>query len=385
MRLLLRNARVLGADRPCDVVLSRGRVSRVADAGAVGADAPAIDLGARLLLPGLVNGHDHLDFSTFPPLGRPHYASVYEWAAHVDRGRGDPQVEKALRVPLVDRLFLGGLRNLLAGVTAAVHHNPPHASLRARTFPIRVLERYAFAHSPGLTNDLRRTYRPNVPWMIHAAEGTDARCRAEVASIAAQNLLRPNTVIIHGIALVPEDLSRLAAARAAVVWCPESNRHLYGATAPVLALRKAGVRIGLGSDSPVSGARDALSNLAAARREGTTGDEALLAMAAEETAEIFGLSPGAVALGAAADFVAVESFEGFLSGDRRAVALVIVTGRPAYGAPGLVSGLGMRGALLRVDGEQRWIQESFGRRASALRRAHPALADVPWIVGVQFP
>jgi hypothetical protein len=37
-------------------------------------------------------------------------------------------VREALELPLVERLWLGGLRNLLAGVAAVVHHNPWHRS-----------------------------------------------------------------------------------------------------------------------------------------------------------------------------------------------------------------------------------------------------------------
>src|SRR6185295_1444945 len=113
-------------------------------------------------------------------------------------------------------------------VTAVAHHNPWHRSL-AEDFPVRVLERYQFAHSPGLTPKLRATYRSTdrrIPWMIHAAEGTDERCRGEVEMLRGQNLIRQNTVIIHGIALAPEDAALLAGRHSCVVWCPESNRRL---------------------------------------------------------------------------------------------------------------------------------------------------------------
>ena len=178
-------------------------------------------------------------------------------------------------MPAPDRLFLGGVRNLLAGVTAVAHHNAFHRSLARDDFPVHVIERYQFAHSPGLTPELKRTYRSSdrrIPWMVHAAEGTDERCRGEVLALARLNLLRENTVVVHGIGLSDADRAALAEVNASVVWCPESNRNLYGVTADVRALQAAGVRVGLGSDSPVSGVRDALSNLAAARCQGGRGD-----------------------------------------------------------------------------------------------------------------
>jgi cytosine/adenosine deaminase-related metal-dependent hydrolase len=368
-------------------VLAAGCVKEVARPGQLARGQRELDLEGRLLLPGLVNAHDHLDFSTFPPLGRPPYASVYEWAAAVDGGSGEPAAAAALAVPLADRLFLGGLRNLLAGVTAVAHHNPFHRSLARADFPVRVLERYHFAHSPGLTPELRRTYRTTdrrIPWMIHLAEGTDQRCQDELDALVEANVLRQNTVIIHGIALPLHQMARLAAARACVVWCPESNRRLYGATADVKALRLAGVRLGLGSDSPVSGVRDALSNLAAARREGALGDEALLTLATRESAEAARLPVGSAAAGAPADFVVVDEAEALLAGDRGTVALVISAGKPLYGDAELMAEVVPRSRAFTVEGRARRIVEGLGRRAAGLVRAHPSLGGLGWLQGVSW-
>jgi cytosine/adenosine deaminase-related metal-dependent hydrolase len=387
--MLLRNARVWrgGETAPLDVRIEGDRVAGVESAGRSTPTAPAIDLEGRLLLPGMVNAHDHLDFSTFPPLGRPPYASVYEWAAAVDGGAGAPGARDALAVPLADRLFLGGLRNLLSGVTAVVHHNPYHRSLGRRHFPVRVLARYGFAHSPGLTPRLRATYRTTdrrIPWLVHAAEGTDERCRAELDRLAEAGVLRQNTVIVHGISLPPEAAPRIAAAKAAVVWCPESNRHLYGATAPVGALQAAGVRIGLGSDSPVSGVRDALSNLRAARAEAVFDDVQLLDLATRRSAEVARLPVGGATPGSPADFVAVSSLGDFLAGRRAAVALVVVAGRAIYGEVELLRALPLATAGVEVDGSPRRIESGLARRAASLLRARAGLAAVPWISGLRF-
>ncbi|HEX6737209.1 MAG TPA: amidohydrolase family protein [Vicinamibacteria bacterium] len=372
-------------DRLADLRVSGGTVAEVAGPGKLARGTRELDLEGRWLLPGLVNAHDHLDFSTFPPLGRPPYASVYEWAAQVDGGSGDPAAAAALAVPLPDRLFLGGLRNLLAGVTAVAHHNAFHRSLARPDFPVRVLQRYQFAHSPGLTPELRRTYRTTdrrVPWMVHLAEGTDARCGAELAALIEANVLRQNTVIIHGIALPLHEMARLAAARACVVWCPESNRRLYGASAPVKALRQAGVRVGLGSDSPVSGVRDPLSNLAAARGEDGLGDEALLTLATRESAEVARLPLGAATAGAAADFVVVDEIEALLEGRRRAVALVVTAGQPLYGDAELMAEAVPRSRAVTVDGRAQRLAEGPARRAAALLRAHAGLARLAWLADV---
>jgi len=385
MRLLLGGGRLFsgGGFVEGDVAIEGDRVAGPSASEGV----LAVDLQGRAVLPGIVNGHDHLDFSTFVPLGRPPYASLYDWAADVHGGSGDPSARAALAVPLTGRLKLAGLRSVLAGVTAVAHHGPYHRSLGREDFPVRVLARYQFAHSPGLTPRLRATYRSTdrrIPWMVHAAEGTDERSRGEIAELEEARVLRQNTVIVHGIAIGPEEARRIAAARACVVWCPESNRYLYGATAPVSLLRAAGVPVGLGSDSPLSGVRDALSNLAAARAEGVLSDLDLLDLATRGTAPVARLPVGGFTAGDPADLIVVSSIEALLRGDRRAIALVLVAGRPVYGEPALVSALGTPHAPIRVDGEQRALDADLARRCAATLRGHPSLRRVAWIEGIAF-
>ena len=379
MGLLLRRARCGedgGWSAPRDLRVEDGVVRRAE--GAARGDAE-VDLEGRFLLPSLVNAHDVLDLSTLPPLGAPPYASVYEWTRAAE---ADPRLAPALAVPLADRLFLGGLRNLLAGVGAVLHHHPDHRSLSEDGFPVRVQRRYAFAHSPGLTPKLRRTYRTTdrrVPWLVRAAEGAAPGLRAELDALATANVLRQNTVIVHGTALAPEDGVRLAAARVSLVWCPESDRRLYGRTAPVGPLRAAGVKVGLGTDAPPAGARDALSNLAAARREGVLDDAELLRLATLDSAAVARLAPGGLEEGAPAELLAAASPERLLEGDRLAVALVVVRGEAVYGERGLVAAAGRPVAPLSVDGAPRALAERLGRRLATILRRHPAARGASWL------
>jgi cytosine/adenosine deaminase-related metal-dependent hydrolase len=384
---VLRNARVLdgGALRSCDVAVKGDTVATIAEGERVG--AIDVELDGRVLLPALVNAHDHLDFSTFPLLGRPPSASAYEWSADVNAGAADPRAAAALAVPIVDRLFLGGVRNLLSGVTAVAHHNAFHRSLARDDFPVYVIERYQFAHSLGLTPELKRTYRSSdrrIPWMVHAAEGTDDRSRAEIVALGRQNLLRENTVIVHGIGLGDADRAALAEVKASVVWCPESNRNLYGVTADVRALRAAGVRVGLGSDSPVSGVRDPLSNLAAARSCGGLEAAELFELATEGAAAVARLPVGGTAPGARADLLAAPSLEALLGGERGAVELVVRGGRALYAAPALADRLLPGGDVLTVDGHARRTARGIGRRTASIVKAHPRAREAAWLAGIGF-
>jgi cytosine deaminase len=61
MDLILKNAHAFGRsdDGPVDIGIERGRIATVAQG--LAADAPSIDLGGRLVAPGLVETHIHLD------------------------------------------------------------------------------------------------------------------------------------------------------------------------------------------------------------------------------------------------------------------------------------------------------------------------------------
>lgn len=385
MRLVLRSARLGVSDRIADVALEGGRVAAIGEPGRIERADREADLASAVVLPGLVNAHDHLDFSTFPALGTPPYPSVYAWARDVDAGFGDPRVKRALAMPLADRLFLGGVRNLLAGVSAVAHHGAFHRSLARDDFPVRVLERYGFAHSPGLTPELRKTYRSSdrrIPWLVHAGEGTDPALAAELAALAEANVLRHNTVIAHGIAFGAPEIQRIAEAKACLVWCPESNRHLYGATASPDRYREQGVRVGLGSDSPVSGVRDPLSNLACAAATSGWDAAALFELASGASAEVARLPVGGFSVGAPADFLVTRSVEALLRGERLAVGLVIVAGKARYGEPRWLLSLRVPAAKLEVDGEPRALAEPVASRAISLLRSGPRL-EAAWLQGLR--
>jgi cytosine/adenosine deaminase-related metal-dependent hydrolase len=380
--LLLRRARPVVdgvVDGAKDLLLADGRV---VEPGA-SAPAAAIDLDGLLLLPAFVNAHDVLDAAALPPLGRGGYASVYEWSREAEDDAG--ALAPALAVPLPDRLFLGGLRNLLAGVASVLHHHPDHRSLARRDFPVRVQRRYGFAHSPGLTPRLRQTYRTSdrrVPWIVRAAEGSDPSLRGELDVLAAANVLRQNTVLARGSALEAADAARLAAARACLAWCPEADRRQYGRTPPVRALVDAGVRVGLGTDGAGAGARDLLSTAAVAREAGSFDDVALVRLLTTASAEVARMPVGGFEPGAPADFVATASLDALLGGDRRALALVVVRGEARHGEPSLLEAAGRPLVRLRVDDEERALEAECGRRLATVVRRHPAVRHATWMAGV---
>ena len=86
-------------------------------------------------------------------------------------------------------------------------------------------------------------------------------------------VLRLGTLCIHTVQLDAQDIVTLAATRVGVAHCPLSNRAHGHGTAPLAELRKAGVPVGLGTDSVVS--VGALDLWAEARAAGLEGEDAL--------------------------------------------------------------------------------------------------------------
>jgi len=73
--------------------------------------------------------------------------------------------------------------------------------------------------------------------------------RASYTDVYAHyGLLGPKTMLGHCIHLSDEEIARLAEARAVVAHCPTSNFFLTSGLMPMDRLRRAGLRIGLGSD-----------------------------------------------------------------------------------------------------------------------------------------
>lgn len=265
------------------------------------------DLEGAYVLPGLVNAHDHLELNNFPRLKyRACYANAQEWAADVNaRLELDPDIAAARKVPLADRLFFGGLKNLLSGVTTVAHHNPFYAPL-GKNFPVRVVRQYGWAHSLYLTPDFGKSYRRtrrNAPWMIHLAEGTDAEAQGELCRLDVSGALHDNTVLIHGVGLREEDRKSAVERGAALVWCPSSNLFLLGETAKVREFSDAHL-LAIGSDSRLTGERDLLDELGIARATGQIEGGALVRAVTADASRILRLrDAGEIELGARADLV----------------------------------------------------------------------------------
>lgn len=333
--LYFENARVVDSARGeigTTLRIARGRIDGVNVAPQRG--DIHFDLDNAIIAPAFLNAHDHLELNNFPRWkNRPRYANAREWAIEGNaRLDSDAEIVAARRVPLADRLFVGGLKNLLSGATTVAHHNPCHAPLRAKNFPVRVVKLYGWSHSLYLSPDFARDYRNtprSAPYMIHLAEGTDADAQTELAQLDDAGALADNTVLIHGVGLTETQRAHAIQKRAALVWCPGSNFFLLNETARVREFSDAHL-LAVGSDSRLTGERDLLDELRAARETKQISNDALLRAVTSDAAQILRMRDvGNIERGMRADLVilpnafrsAADALGNLARADLRAVLL----------------------------------------------------------------
>lgn len=356
--------------------------SRIASVGEPSeAHDQALDLAGDRLLPGLINAHDHLPLNHLPRLEPARrYRHVREWIADIDRRRrADGPLKTAVAVPLAERLLLGGLKNLLSGVTTVAHHDPLYPDLCELRYPVRVVTRYGWAHSLDIEGEAKtlashRRTPADWPWIIHAAEGVDEAAREEFWRLERLGCLRSNTLLVHGVALGEQEQRRLAAASAGLIWCPASNLHLFGATADIAQLARNG-RVALGTDSRLTGSRDLLEELRIAAGQVAMTPGALESLVTRDAARLLRLPDcGRVAPRARADLLVVPAGMPLERVRRGDIRLVMVDGIALYGDPDLTGALGSAGwSEVRVDGRLKALEASLAERLRRLSVREPGL------------
>jgi cytosine/adenosine deaminase-related metal-dependent hydrolase len=223
---------------------------------------PEIDLSGFLIMPGLINAHDHLEFALFPRLANPPYRNYIEWGTDI-HNKFPEIIAKHRAVPKHVRLWWGGIRNLLCGVTTVSHHNPLWPELQRRDFPVRVVQKYGWGHSLALGGDLRaaRSATPEGhPFIVHACEGVDEEAREELWGLDRLKLLDASTLLVHGLAIDHEGVALMRKRGASLVVCPSSNNFLFGKL-PDISLLGQIDKLALGNDSPLTAEGDLLDEI----------------------------------------------------------------------------------------------------------------------------
>ena len=159
---------------------------------------------------------------------------------------------------------------------------------------------------------------------VHAAEtaeqasaSVEARGRTPIQVLADTGVLDRPTILAHCVGVTPGDIELMASSRCGVAHAPKTYLKLAMGAAPVVALRKAGVPVGLATDGPVSNnTLDVLESLRlmalVAKHDGASPRRLpvaeALTIATRESARVFGLPDdiGHLGPGFLADLILID-------------------------------------------------------------------------------
>ncbi|GHE76444.1 hypothetical protein GCM10018785_50890 [Streptomyces longispororuber] len=378
--------------------------ARAAPAGF--SSAPVIDTGA-LILPGLIDLHNHLLYNTLPlweAAGVPYqhhdrwvderrppdYATSVTWPAKV---LGQAAPEALLKYVEV--------RALVGGTTAV--QGAPLSTRPVDGWLLRIIDNEKLPAGADMVMTaalqldaevLREDRAPKLDGtrllIYHVAEGRPGSLvHREFEDL--EPCLRPGLIGVHGTALTGADFAKWQSAvqavdareKGTVVWSPFSNHWLYHTTTDVVEADRKGLRIALGSDWSPSGTKNVLGELKVAdavnRHDlgGHFGDRELCDMVTahpgDALATAWGPQVGRLERGSAADLLVLERhdpardpYRNLIAATERHVRLVLVRGRPFYGTPSLMTAAGARDtSALTVAGVRRRVAVREPGRADA--------------------
>ncbi|MEO8881953.1 MAG: amidohydrolase [Devosia sp.] len=369
MTVLIANALILIVDQAMTAyengwIQIEGDVIRAVGSGKppVPAGAEVIDAGGDLIMPGMVNPHCHMAMTLFRGLGEDVDDRLFRYILPIERKFVTPEMVVAGSRLAALEMILGGVTTVadmyyfedrvghvinesgmrgVVGQTLADFDPPDHKSFDegfARTDELvaefaghaRVTPSIA-PHAPYSTGSevLKRVAEwseahSGVPVQMHLAE-TAAEldwCARHfglrpVGFADTTGILKPGLVAAHCRYLDRSEIELLAERGVGVAHNARSNGKAGRGTAPVAAMRRAGVPVGIATDGPMSGnTLDLFSQLAPVSMfQKTLGSSRRLMPAAEvirmatiEGARVLGLDDriGTLEAGKQADLIRVD-------------------------------------------------------------------------------
>ncbi|WP_371493943.1 amidohydrolase family protein [Kitasatospora sp. NBC_00374] len=372
--------------------------------------APRIDTGG-LILPGLVDLHNHIAYNTLPlweAVGVP-YLHHDRWVGETDPPAYSTSVTwpaKVLGRAAPEALIKYAEVKALIGGTTSIQ-GPPRSTRPVDGWLLRIIDNEKLPAGTDMVmtaalqldaDVLREDRAPRLDGtrvlIYHVAEGRPGSIvHREFEEL--EPCLKPGLIGVHGTALTADDFRQWqdavagidAAEKGTVVWSPFSNYWLYHDTTDVAEADRKGLRIALGSDWSPSGTKHVLGELKVADAVnhhdlgGRFSDRDLCDMVTanpgDALATAWGPQVGRLENGSAADLLVLErhdptrdAYRNLIDATERHIALVLVRGRPFYGTPALMAAAGA------TDTDP--ITTAGRRRSVAVRRPGRTDAQLDW-------
>jgi cytosine/adenosine deaminase-related metal-dependent hydrolase len=197
---------------------------------------------------------------------------------------------------------------------------------RAESLPLAV----HIAESPAETQFLANGSGPFAKaWEAREIPLPDHLGLSPVRWLAEHGVLSEQTLCIHAVQLGPADIDRLADSGAAVAHCPLSNQAHHHGEAPLEEMLRAGIAVGIGTDSVVSvGRLDVLAEARAAGKLARLAADALIELCTLGGARALGLAgeTGSLRVGKWGDCVVMRMKK---TGERSSPAELVLASSPA--------------------------------------------------------
>ena len=261
--------------------------------------ARVIDASGKLVMPGLINGHNHsamtlfrgmaddleltawLHDHIFPAEARLISPEMVYWCTRLAAA----EMILSGTTCVADAYFFSGMSSQAlsdCGMRAVIGHGIVDFPVPSVPDPAKNVETVAafisqwlgrdplitpavFAHAPYTCSPvtLRKAQKlaadTGVRFFLHIAETRnemdmiiDPHGTSPIRHLAALDLLDRNTVCVHGVWLDDEDLDLVAQSGATVVTCPQSNLKLASGIARVRHMENRGIPVGIGTDGCAS-------------------------------------------------------------------------------------------------------------------------------------
>ncbi len=373
-------------------VISDGRIRRLLDADQDEDGLLNLNLHGLAVYPGLVNAHDSLiaTYHAFTSDNRPYQ----NWLAWDNDLKSSPLFRERMLLDIGQLYELGAYRNLISGVTSVADHIPHFVRRGApENLPVHLLEDFGISHSicsyslgwgEGPAEEYRRAEQNDLPYITHIAEGFDRESRASLRNLEKEGGLGKHSLLVHGLSLDEGDLDRIAAAGAAIAWCPTANLALYDKTGPMDAADERGINLCLGTDSAMTGSVNLMEEMRAAHkffeeREKTLAPQKLFEMVTANAAWALRLTGrGVIAEKGWADLLVLrgkypdDPFQSLLEADPAQVYLVVKEGMPVYGDAALepvFTELGVVFDRIRVGDSEKIIVKGIRKLLDGVKAA----------------
>jgi 5-methylthioadenosine/S-adenosylhomocysteine deaminase len=368
-----------------------GRIAAITRGTAAGPPefhgATQVDVGTSLVMPGMIDMHNHLAYNTLPLWTEPSQQTPFKhhdsWTRADTYSASTTWPAYALITACPEELLAYVETKSIVGGTTTVQGSPPQNRPRDGWL-VRNVEDESFgtgdrnrvyastltAKAPVLA-DRANNMRRGSTFIYHCAEGQLGSLVArEWADAAHAGCLQSSFVAVHANAVNPSVFAGWSTP-GGIAWSPLSNLWLYGQTTDVPAARAAGVRVCIGSDWAPSGTKHVLGELKVARlvadeRGWDLTDADLVRMVTSNPGDLltfsWGRQVGRLERGAIADLVVVHAkrgvapFRRIVQATESDIDLVVIDGRPRYGVASLMSAAGADHVTpVKVGGEQRQL------------------------------